>query len=192
MKAQILLVITLMISLLFFNPFLVAAQVIGTHEESDNSAPLIINVSNSPKYPLNRDKVLITATVVDDDSGVKNVWLSYYSIINFAWYGQNWGWGEYEWEYFSFRQETRTQNVLMMAKGNNTYEAEIKELPYMTKVIYQVYAVDNNGNLAVSDVHVYYVVRGGPSIIMEQVGGILSWAAYLSVALILVIRSRKE
>jgi len=184
MKAQILLVIILMISL-FFNPFLVVAQV------ADNSAPLIINVSHSPKYPLNRDKVLITATVIDD-SEIKNVWLSYYSIINFAWYGQNWGWGEYEWEYFSFRQETRTQNVLMMAKGNNTYEAEIKELPYMTEVIYQVYAVDNNGNLAVSDVHVYYVVRGGPSIIMEQVGGILSWAAYLSVALILVMRSRKE
>jgi len=164
---------------------------IGTTEE-DMAPPLIVNVTHSPQYPLDRDKVLITATVIDNNSGVKNVKLSYNSIIIFAWYGQHWGWGIYEWTLWGLSVRTYEQTLSMTRVGNtSTYAAELMELPYMTKVYYKISASDNAGNIAVSDVHQYYVVRGTESIIYTEVNQILEWTGYFSVLLIITIKARR-
>lgn len=164
----------------------------GTSVHADTVAPLIENVTHSPKYPMDRDRVIITVTVTDNGSGIEKVILICYEHLVYGWYGQNWGWGKYEWSWLAWDVKTDKQTITMTRANNSVYKAELLELPYMTKVSYQVYAYDNAGNVAVSDVQEYYVVRGGPSIIYTQVIEVLNWIVYLSVALILITKIRRE
>ena len=162
---------------------------IGETRESDVEPPRISNASYSPRYPLSRDKVSIMATVTDAGSGVKEVKLVYQEDLIFYWVGEHWGWGKYEWMWWGLYVKTENLTIRMMRLGNtSTYRVELLELPYRTKVSFKIQASDNAGNIAVSDVYSYYVVRGAPSIILEEVNSMLEWLGYLSVLLILTIK----
>ena len=162
---------------------------IGETQEGDVEPPLISNVSFSPRYPLSRDKVSITVTVTDVGSGVKEVKLVYWEDLIYYWVGEHWGWGKYEWMWWGLYVKTENLTKRMMKVGNtSTYRAELLELPYRTKVSFVIQASDNAGNIAVSNVYSYYVVRGAPSIILEEVNSMLEWLGYFSVLLILTIK----
>jgi len=154
----------------------------------DRIPPSIWNLTHSPKYPQERDKVSITVIVMDNGSGVKEVVLEYYSILTLGWYGQNWGWGNYEWKWWAWEIKMPLKKVTMTSMGNSIYKCEILELPYMSKVLYQVFAYDKAGNTAISDIREYNVVRGMETIILQQVYTAVNWIIYLIVALVVVGR----
>jgi len=155
-------------------------------EYKNLTLPLIVNVSHSPQYPLDRDKVLVIATILGDNSTRAKIIFN--STIIFAWYGQHWGWGIYEWTLWELSVKTQEQILLMTREeGTNKYVVELMELPYMTKVSYKVSATNDAGT-SISDVHHYYVVRGAASIIYTQLYQILEFIGYLSVILILTIK----
>lgn len=154
-----------------------------------------INVTHSPQNPQDRDRVYITATL-SNGSGVEMVILSWTSFMIFGWYGTNWGWGQYEWLWgWEWAVWAVPQNTTMTLIGDDTYRAELLELPYRTKVLYQVFAFDNEGKLVVaSNVNYYYVVRGWQYYLYTQFTESMTWIVFITVAYILIskVKGPKE
>lgn len=155
---------------------------------NDTEPPTITNVTHIPRYPQPNQRVNITARVVDNFSGVRKVFLVYREKLNYNWYGVHQYWGVYEWvwEPLTWNVYTEWITVEMNRVGDDTYSVELLELPYYSTVWYTVRAVDAAGNTAVSEVHVYHVVRGTEYVIYMQISTIISRVLYVAVGLVLV------
>ena len=112
----------------------------------------------------------------------------YREKLNYNWYGVHQYWGIYEWtwEPLTWNVYTDWIEVEMTLVGNDTYRAELLELPYYSTVWYKIRAVDAAGNTAFSEVHVYNVVRGTEYIIYMQINTIIYRVLYVAVSLVLV------
>jgi len=162
------------------------------HKENIVRSSFMVNVTHSPEYPIDRDRVAVTAILTDNISGVKNVVLSYYCHMVYGWTGMNRLMGKYEWAYIAWYVTTTTQNITMTQVDNRTYIAEILEYSYQTNVVYQVSVFGKNGELiASSDAREYYVVRSLATLIYSEVSGAITFVVYISVALVLFFRTRK-
>ena len=95
---------------------------------TDTTKPSIGDVSQEPEVPDDGEKVMVTVDVTDEESGVRNVVISYSTDG-----GENWN------------------NVTIAKTIGNTYEGEIPGLPAETNVQYKVIAYDNAGNFKVND-----------------------------------------
>lgn len=168
----------------------IRAPTASTWTTDDASPPVIINITETPHYPQPNERVIITARVVDDLSGVKEVILRYRERLNYNWYGRHRYWGIYEWTWtpLTWNVYTDWMDKAMAPKENITdlYEAEMLELSYYSMVWYEVYAVDNAGNPSTSEVHIYNVVRGTKTIINDVAGDTISWFLNAAVGLVLV------
>jgi len=163
-------------------------KTVNVQGSPDTQPPLITNISHTPSYPQPNQKVVVSAKVVDNSSGVKTVILSYRERLNYNWYGIHQYWGVYEWtwEPLTWNIYTDWIDVKMTLVKDDTYKAELLELPYYSTVWYRVYAVDNAGNSVVSDNQLYEIVRGAEYIIYLQASNVLGRVLYVAVGLALV------
>ncbi|MBE0512839.1 PKD domain-containing protein [Candidatus Bathyarchaeota archaeon] len=103
----------------------------------DLKPPEIIGVLRYPETPNYDENVTIMAQVIDRESGVESVILSY-QVNSASWI-----------------------NVTMNL-DDGLYVAEIPPQPYNTTVSYKVYAYDEAGNLAISETYFYLVIDSYP------------------------------
>ncbi len=106
----------------------------------DRKPPKIEDVLRFPDSPNYDEQVTVVAYVVDKQSGVQLVNLSY-SVNTADWVN------------------------MTMESTDGLYTAEISSQPYDTTVNYKVYAWDNAGNLAVSEPYSYVVADSYPPVI---------------------------
>ena len=106
----------------------------------DWEPPTIMEVLRYPETPNYDEPVTVIAHVVDEQSGVKSVVLSY-----------------------SADPTTWVNMTMNLAEG--LYVAEIPPQPYDTTVSYKIYAYDWAGNLAISETYSYLVVDSYPPVI---------------------------
>jgi len=108
--------------------------------QKDRKPPTIMGVLRYPETPNYDESVTVVAHVIDKQSGVKSVILSY-STDQISWV-----------------------NMTMNLNGG-LYVAEIPPQPYNSTVSYKVYAYDKADNLAISETHSYVVVDSYPLVI---------------------------
>lgn len=112
---------------------------------ADSVEPTISNLFQEPTSPDASEKVTVSVDVTDEQSGVRNVTISY--RMN----GGPWN------------------NVSMSMVTGDTWEGQIPELPEGTEVQYMIIAYDNAENPAVDDnggnYYVYAVVPEFPAVI---------------------------
>ena len=106
----------------------------------DWKPPTIVTVLRYPETPNYDEPVTVVAHVVDKQSGVKFVNLSY-SVFQISWVN------------------------VTMESVDGLYVAEIQPQPYNTTVNYKVYAWDGAGNLAISETYSYVAVDSYPPVI---------------------------
>ena len=106
----------------------------------DRKPPTIASVLRVPETPNYDEPVTIIAQVIDEESGVESVILSYQ--VNSA----------------------SCINVTMNL-DDGLYAAEIPPQPYNTTVSYKVHAYDKADNLAISETYSYLVIDSYPPII---------------------------
>jgi len=99
--------------------------------------PEIVSVHRLPEQPSYNDSVTVFATVTDADSGVKSVLLGYSAAG--AW-----------------------KDVIMAPEEEGLYKASIPTFSFGTLVEYRVYASDNAGNAASSNIYSYVVADPYP------------------------------
>jgi len=106
----------------------------------DRKPPTIVSVLRVPETPNYDENVTIIAQVIDNESEVESVILSY-QINSASWI-----------------------NVTMNL-DDGLYVAEIAPQPYNTTVSYKVYGYDEADNLAISEIYSYLVIDSYPPII---------------------------
>ncbi len=106
----------------------------------DKKPPIIVSVLMFPETPNYFESVTIIAQVIDKESGVESVVLSY-QINSASWV-----------------------NVTMNS-DDGSYLSEIPLQPYNTLVSYKVYAYDKADNFAISQTYSYLVIDSHPPII---------------------------
>ena len=101
----------------------------------DQTPPSITTITQNPEIPDNLETVTIQAVVIDEESGVHNVTLSYSTDAGGSWI-----------------------NVTMEKTTGDNYQAEIPGQPAGTHVQYKIIAYDNVSNTAVeNNAGAYYV-----------------------------------
>jgi hypothetical protein len=103
----------------------------------ENVLPEIVSILRLPDEPSYMDSVTILAAVVDLNSGVEDVIISYSS--DDAW-----------------------KDVTMISKEDALYEANIPPDSFNTTIRYRIYASDKAGNTASSHLHSYDIVDPYP------------------------------
>ena len=106
----------------------------------DKKPPTIVSVLRFPETPNYHEPVTIIAQVIDEESGVESVILSY-QVNSASWIN------------------------VTMDLNDGLYVAEIPPQPYDTTVSYKVYAYDKADNLAISETYSYVVIDSYPPII---------------------------
>lgn len=106
----------------------------------DRKPPTIVTVLSYPETPNYDEPVTVMAYVIDKQSGVELVNLSY-SINTINWFN------------------------VTMESIDGLYVAEIQPQPYNVTVNYKVYAWDEAGNLAISETYSYVVTDSYPPVI---------------------------
>ena len=106
----------------------------------DWEPPTIVEVLRYPETPNYDEPVTVIAHVVDEQSGVKSVILSYSA-------------------------DPTTWVNITMNLADGLYVAEIPPQPYNTTVSYKIYAYDWSCNLAISETYSYVVVDSYPPVI---------------------------
>ncbi len=110
----------------------------------DQTPPSITNVTQDPEIPDDMEPVTIQVVVIDEESGVHNVTLSFSTDAGGSW-----------------------SNATMERITGDIYQAEIPGHPGGTEVQYRIIAYDNVGNPAVEDkagsYYVYTVIPELPA-----------------------------
>lgn len=106
----------------------------------DRKPPTIVSVLRVPETPNYDENVTIIAQVIDNESGVESVILSY-QVNSASWIN------------------------ITMNLDDGLYVAEVPPQPYNTTVSYKVYAYDKADNLAISETYSHLVIDSYPPII---------------------------
>lgn len=153
-------------------------QVMGVFQENlpklvvlwtvpDNVPPTISNVKHEPASPSSDDSVKVTATILDDKSGVGAVFLQY-SIDN----GATW---------------TR---VTMSPTSGALYQGVIPKQKDWTKVIFYIEACDKANNIAKSDTMVYDVKMPLMTMVLIALAIVAVVMAIIALPIIRALRRR--
>ncbi len=134
----------------------------------DIDPPLIDSVSHDPIAPDDGEETTVTVNVVDEESGVQEVVLSYTTDGGLGW-----------------------NNVTMVKVTGDTYEGKIPGQPAATQVQYEIIAYDNAGNAVVNnnsgEYYVYTAIPEFPQVLVFSLLMLVS-----SIFIVLAKKSRVQ